>query len=124
MQQSDKDLPSREIDHLLHLYRKWYPNLPEPEQEDFEQTLLNAPYIIKRTQQRKLRSSMIQRYNLQNTAKACFESTLNSPLSLIRYKNYEAYEDELNDYLVIFNTKYGWNLNINEYEAHLIHIFY
>ena len=49
-QEPDKDPSPQELNHLLHLCRKYYPIFSEPQLHLFEQTLHNAPNKLKTDQ--------------------------------------------------------------------------
>ena len=105
--------------NLLNIYKKHLPSLPKPEPEDFEHTLHNAPYKTKRNQAKKF----IQQYQLENIEKDVCYANLTTAFKLIRTSDYTDYESSLHLAHHVFNLKFNFNISLNEYEAHLVHLF-
>ena len=121
VQQSDKNPFSSEMNHVRHLYRKYYPKFTKPIPDFFNQTLNNTDLGIKKDKKYKLWLLMIQYFKLRSVAKDCINTTLGNVFTRLGIKTYQKYAHILRIQLQDFNRLYSWDLSLNEYEAHLIH---
>ena len=67
---------------------------------------------------------MIQHFKLRNLGKDCINTILGNAFNLLGIKNCHKYVDKIHTQLQDFNRLYSWELSIDEYESHLIHIFH
>ena len=119
VQESDMDSPPRKLRSFFKQSNP-FKNLPDPKPEHIGSTAFKPGFRISRGDQHVIFAEMVDYYKIQDQYR--FHAAFFSAMKLMHTRSLPQYYSILEKNWKNFDWGYGWNLSVQEYEAHIVNI--